>query len=124
MNCHDVRMVQGRQRLRFAREALGEFPVSHTLRREEFERHETFQGLLPRLVNDAHAATSEAFEDFKLRKVRREFLRRKRFLRRGRLRAGLRRRHCLGHQTARAQATRCGRRQGRAALWAGVRSWN
>ena len=46
------------------------FGFAHALRREQFQRDETVQGFLPRLIDHAHAAASEAFEDFKLRKVR------------------------------------------------------
>ena len=120
VNGDNVGMVQGRQRLRLAREAFGEFPVAHALRRQEFERDEAVQRPLPRLVNHPHAAAPETFENLKLRKVGRQFLRRERFPRLGRLRVRLRRRHGLGHQTARTQAGRRRRRQGRAALRAGI----
>ena len=88
VNGDDVGMVQGGQRLRLARETFGELRFPHALRCEEFQRHQAVQRLLPRLVNHAHAAAAQAFKDF--------------------LRPGLRRRHRLGHQAARAQPCRGG----------------
>ena len=41
--------------------------------RENFQRDETIQLFLSRFVNCAHAAFTDEFEDFKLRKERREF---------------------------------------------------
>ena len=72
----DVRMIQRRERLRLLFKPLGELRIVRALRREQLQRDETVQRFLPRLVDHAHAAAPEAFEDFELRKMRREFLRR------------------------------------------------
>ena len=85
VNGDDVRMVQRRERLRLAREAFGELRVAHALRREEFQRDEAVQGFLPRLIDHAHAAASEAFENFELRKMRGDLFGRQRRLRGGRV---------------------------------------
>ena len=62
---------------------LGELGVAHPLRREQFQRDEPVQALLPRLIDHPHAAASEAFEDFQLRKMRRDLFGRQRRLRGG-----------------------------------------
>ena len=121
VNGDDVRMIQRGERLRFARETLGEFRIGHALGREEFQRDEPVERLLPRLVNDAHSPAPEEFENLQLRKQRREFLRRERFLRRGFSVVGLARDHRLGHEAARTQARRGGGRQRDAAVGAVLR---
>ena len=83
INGDDVRMVQCRQRLRLARESFGKFRVIHAFRREQFQGDEAVQGFLPRLVNHAHAAASETFENFELRKMRGNLFGRQRRLCRG-----------------------------------------
>ena len=85
VNGDDVRMVQRGQRLGLAGEPLGELRVPHALRREQFQRDEAVQGFLPRLVNHAHAAAPETFQNFKLRKVRGDLFGRQRRLRGGRV---------------------------------------
>jgi hypothetical protein len=85
VNGDDVRMVQCRERLCLAREAFGKLGIAHALRREEFQRDEAVQSFLPRLVNHAHAAASETFENFKLRKMRGDLFGRQRRLRGGRV---------------------------------------
>ena len=78
-------MVQRRERLRLARKAFGELCVAHALGRKQFQRDEAVQTFLPRLINHAHAPASEAFEDFKLRKMRGDLFGRQRRLRGGRV---------------------------------------
>jgi hypothetical protein len=78
IHADDVRMIQRRERLRLLFKPRRELRIVRPLRGEQFERHEAVQRLLPCLVNHAHAATAEAFEDFELREVRSEFLRRQR----------------------------------------------
>ena len=85
VNGDDVRMVQRRQRLRLACEALGKLRIAHPLGREQFQRDEAVQAFLTCLVNHAHAAAAEAFEDFELRKMRGDLFRRQRRLRGGRV---------------------------------------
>ena len=63
-------MVQRGQRLCFTREPLGKLGILHPFWREEFQCHETVQGFLPRLIDHAHAAATEKFKDFELRKIR------------------------------------------------------
>ena len=76
----DVRVAQPRQRLGFAQEALGELRVGALLRREDLQRDEPVQLRLARLIDHAHAAAPEAFQDFQLRKVPGDFGRRRRRL--------------------------------------------
>jgi hypothetical protein len=76
-------MIQGREGLGFTGEALGKLGVVDALRSEELEGDEAVQGLLPRFLNDAHAAAAEAFENFKLRKVGGDLPGRQRRLRSG-----------------------------------------
>ena len=61
-------MVELRQRLGFAGEAFGKRRFIANARRQNFQRDEPVQLPLPRLVNRAHAALAEEFEDFELRK--------------------------------------------------------
>ncbi len=56
------------ERARLAREAAGKVQVAARPRRENFQRDETIQRRLVRLVNRAHAALADEFEDFQLRK--------------------------------------------------------
>ena len=85
VNGDDVRMAQRGQRLRFAREPFGKFRVIHPFRREQFQCDQTVQGFLPRLVNHAHAAATEKFKNFELRKMRGDLFGRQRGLRGGRV---------------------------------------
>ena len=80
----DVRITQLCQRLRLPREAVGKLRVFLPFRREEFERDETVERYLPRLVNHAHPAAPEAGEDFELREMRGDLLDRRRRQRSGR----------------------------------------
>ena len=66
-------MIQLRERPGFAREAPGERGVAADAGRKNFQRHEAVQFLLPRLVNRAHAALADEFQDFELREQRRQF---------------------------------------------------
>ena len=69
----DAGMIQLRQRLGFAGEAFGERGVIADAGRKNLERDDAVQFLLPRLVNRAHAALADEFEDFELGKFRGEF---------------------------------------------------
>ena len=76
INRHDVRMTQSRQRAGFALETLGKLGVRNAAvatAGENFQRDQTIQLRLARFVNRAHAAASEAFDDFELGEVRGEF---------------------------------------------------
>ena len=75
MHGDNIRMVQRGERLRLLHESLLERRVGDALRGEELQRDETIESFLPRLVNHAHSAAAEALENFKLRKVRRQFRR-------------------------------------------------
>ena len=72
----DVRMIQPRQRVGFALESLGELRVLLFFRREYFQGDEPVQPRLARLIDRTHPAAAETFEDFQLRKQRRDFRRR------------------------------------------------
>ena len=70
----DVGVVQPGQRLGFALEALGEAGFGDLLRRQDLQGDDPVELGLAGLVNDAHAAAAEAFEDFELGKVPGDFL--------------------------------------------------
>jgi hypothetical protein len=63
----DVRVAEAGEGLGFAGEAVGKAWVGDALGREEFKGDEAVEGLLPGLVNDAHAAAANEFQDFELR---------------------------------------------------------
>src|ERR1035441_2078399 len=65
----DARMVQPGQRLRLASKPFGKGGVITTARRQDFEGDEAVKLLLPGLIDRAHAATSQQFEDFEAREV-------------------------------------------------------
>ena len=94
-------MIELRERAGFAGEALGEIQVAAGPRRENFQRDEAVQRRLARLVNRAHAAFADEFEDFELRKKFGEVGNRGRHERR---RAG--RRAAFGRDAALQQAGR------------------
>ena len=78
VNRDDVRMVQRASACASRVKRSANFGVAHALRREQFERDEAVQGFLPRLIDHAHAAAPEAFQDFQLRKMRRDLFGRQR----------------------------------------------
>ena len=67
-------VVQLRQRLGLAGEAVGKLLRLTDGGRQDFQGDDAVEILLPDLVNRAHAAFSDEFEDFKLRENGREFL--------------------------------------------------
>ncbi len=73
----DVRMIERRERLGLVRETFGKLRIGHPLRREQLQRDQAAQRLLPRLIDHAHPAAPEKLDDFELRKMRRDFLRRR-----------------------------------------------
>ena len=94
-------MAERGERVRFTGEASGKLRIHHALRREQLQRDEPVERFLPGLVHHAHAAATEAFEDFKLREVRRDL---RRIERCGRRFLGLGGMKGAGHETARAQS--------------------
>ena len=66
-------MIQLGQRLGFAGETFGKRGIIADAGRENLQRDDAVQLFLARLVNRAHAAFADEFEDFQLRKQRREF---------------------------------------------------
>ena len=67
-------MIELRQRLGLAGEALGKRGIVADAGRQNFQRDDAVQLFLPRLIDRAHAALADEFEDFELRKFqRREF---------------------------------------------------
>ncbi len=78
---HDARMIEPSECFGFVRESLGKLRIGHPLGREKFQRDQPAQRLLPRLIDRAHPAATEELNDFQLRKVRRDFLRRGSWLR-------------------------------------------
>ena len=99
----NVRVIERGERMRLLFKACGELRIIRTLRGEQFERDEAVQRLLPRLVNDAHASTSEACQDFKLRKVRSKLLWHEHWSHRGAF-TGLRGLHRPHHEATRAES--------------------
>ena len=66
-------MIEFRQRLGLAGEALGKRGIVADAGRKNFQRHHAVELLLPRFINRAHAAFADEFEDFELRKFRGQF---------------------------------------------------
>ena len=64
---HNARMIQLGQRLGFTGESFGKCGVVADSGRKDFQRDDAIQLLLARLVNRAHAAFADEFEDFQLR---------------------------------------------------------
>ena len=117
-------MIQLGECAGFAGEAFGERGVVADAGRKNFQRDDSIQLFLARLVNRAHAAFADEFEDFKLRKQRREFGNGGR--REGGLfgvRDGIGSRAHL-EQASGAKAGERARGQGRAALRAFVSFWH
>ena len=71
-------LAQRCERMCFLFKPCRELRIICTLWREQLQRDEAIQRFLPRLVNHTHAATTEALDDFELREVWGEFLRRER----------------------------------------------
>ena len=84
--CDDARMHQPGQRLGFPGEAFGKGGVIPAARGQDFQGDHPVELLLPRLIDRAHAAVANQFENIELREVPGDFLER------GRLRGGGRRR--------------------------------
>jgi hypothetical protein len=59
----DVRVVQRRRRLRFAREPAQRLWIPRELFGDELERHRTAEARVVGLVNDAHAAAAQPGDD-------------------------------------------------------------
>ena len=74
----DVGMVEPGQRLRLAREPLGEARVFLLLASQDLQRHEAVEPRLARLIDHAHAAAAQAFQDFQLREMAGDLLHRRR----------------------------------------------
>jgi hypothetical protein len=85
VNGNDVRMVQRGKGLSLARESFGKLRVTHAFGCEKLQGHKTIQGLLPRFIDHTHAAASETFENFELRKMRGDLFGRQWWLRGGRV---------------------------------------
>ena len=68
MHRNNVRMTELGERAGFAGEPFGEIQVAAGTRREDFQRDETVQRWLARLIDRAHAALADEFKDFELRK--------------------------------------------------------
>ena len=77
-------MVEPGQRLGLAREPLGKARVLLLLAGQDLQRHEAVQPRLAGLIDHAHAAAPEAFQDFQLREMAGDLLQRRRRFRLGR----------------------------------------
>ena len=71
-------MTKAHPATRAAREPFDELPVPVLFPGQDFERDEAVQARLPGLIDHAHAAAAEAFEDFELGEQRGDFGRRRR----------------------------------------------
>jgi hypothetical protein len=69
VNGDDAGMIQFRERPGFASEALRERGVATRFRGQDFQRDDPIELRLAGLVNDAHAAAANQFQDFELGKV-------------------------------------------------------
>ena len=65
----DVRMAEHGHRPGFAGEPLGEGRVLADLRREDLQRHQPVEPLLAGLVDHAHAAPADQFQDLQVGKM-------------------------------------------------------
>ena len=79
----DVGMVEPGQGLRLAREPLGKARVFLLLAGQDLERHKAVEPRLARLIDHAHAAAAQAFENFQLRELAGDLLQRRRGFRLG-----------------------------------------
>ena len=78
MDRDDAGVVQFCQSLGFTGETIRKSGCLTNGGRQDFQRHDAVKFLLADLVNRAHAAFADEFEDFKLREMRREFINRRR----------------------------------------------
>jgi hypothetical protein len=99
----DMRMVELRKQLRLTCEAPGEAGIVFPLRSEDLDGDQAVERFLPRLVNDPHAAPTEAFDDLELREFPGDFPRLQRWNRRGAFPIQCPRREGLRHQTSGAE---------------------
>ena len=115
-------MAQLGQRFRFDGETLGEAGVLFALRGEDLDRHQPVQRFLPRLIDHAHPAAPETFQEIEPRKEPGDFFRFGRRRLGCALQAGVFAAHfglrgqIHRHEATRAEASRGVGRQRRAAL--------
>ena len=76
MHRDDVRMAEHGHRPGLAGEPLGEGGVLADLGREDFQRHEPVEPLLPGLVDHAHAAAADQLQNLQIGEIGRQFGRR------------------------------------------------
>ena len=74
----DVRMIQPGQRLGLAGEPFGERRVLPDAGRQDLEGDQAVEFLLAGLIDGAHAALADQFQDFQLGEERRQFRHRRR----------------------------------------------
>ncbi len=67
MNLHDVRMVERSDQLRLGTETCEQFPITGVDGPDHFNGDEAVQRRLPRLVDHAHSAASNEFQDLEAR---------------------------------------------------------
>jgi hypothetical protein len=108
-------MIQPGQRAGLAVEAFREVRIGAQFQRQQLERDEAVQLRLPRLVNEAHAATPDQLDNLQVRESRAQGLRRRRLRARHRF-AGVGRGSGAQQDTPRAKSLRRVRRDGDAAL--------
>jgi hypothetical protein len=70
MDADDVRVAEPGQHAGLAVEALDEGGIPGEIVREDFQRHQAVELRLAGLVNRAHAAGPDEFEDFQLGEMR------------------------------------------------------
>jgi len=92
MDHHDVRMAEHGHCLGLAGKPLGEGPILADLRREDFQGHQAIEPFLPGLIDHAHPAAADEFQNLQVGKTRGQLGRR------GRHKIG------IGRRVARAAA--------------------
>jgi hypothetical protein len=78
MDSHDIRMMQPCDRLRLGTKSIELSSARASAREHHLERDQTLQAEMKRLVNHAHTASSDLFENFVLRRSNDEARPRKR----------------------------------------------
>ena len=106
MDGNDAGVIELGQRPGFTGEPFGKRGVISNRGRQDLERHDAVEFLLPCFIDRSHSAAADQFDEFELREFSRQFLdarrRETRFLLAGYSPSS----HCQFHQTSRAKAPR------------------
>ena len=114
MNGDDVRMLKARRRRSFDAEAVDELFARVLAEEEHLDRNHPVEAQLARLIDDAHAAARDFFQEFIIAEAPRQI----RITTRLRTILGLLKPRAIGFvQTSEEQAARTNARRGQAAEW-------